>query len=125
MDFEKKIEEELKAYQKLGEKNPGIDTATLMINALQTRNANLVSPRGKKWAYLISVGLPPLGLIFALRYYFGTEDNARPAALVCVILTVIGLVGLWLFGNILFSGSGASLEQLQQITPNDLRQLTQ
>ena len=125
MDLEKKLEDALKRYQELGQKNSQVNAQTLMMNALQNRKANLVSPRAKKWAYLVSVGLPPFGLFCALRYFFGDEDDAKQAAFVCALLTVISVVGLWLFGKILFSGSGATFEQIQQINPNDLRQLTE
>ena len=125
MNLEKKLEDELKHYQELGQKNPEVDAQMLMMNALQNRKANLVSPRAKKWAYLLSIGLPPFGLFCALRYFFGDEDDAKQAALVCTLLTVIGIVGLWLFGKILFSGSGVTIEQLQQINPKDLRELAQ
>lgn len=125
MDFEKKLGDELKQYQELAKKNPEVDAQMLMMNALQNRKVNLVSTRGKKWAYLVSIGLPPLGLVCALRYYFGDEDDAKRAALVCVVLTAVGLVGLWLFGKILFSSSGTSLEQLKLIKPSDIRQLTE
>ena len=125
MNSEKKLEDELKRYQELGQKNPQVNAQILMMNALQNRKANLVSPRAKKWAYLVSIGLPPFGLFFALRYYFGDQDDARQVAFVCTLLTVISVVGIWLLGKILFSGSGATFEQLQQINPKDLRQLTE
>ncbi len=125
MNLEKKLEAELKHYRELGQKNPQVDAQMLMMNALQNRRSNLISPQSKKWAYLVSVGLPPFGLLFALRYYFGNEDDAKQVAFVCTLLTVISVVGIWLLGKVLFSGSGVSLDQIQQINPNDLRQLTQ
>ena len=125
MDQEKKLEKELQRYQELRKENPNLDVGTLMMNAIQNRKTNLVSPRGKKWAYLISIGLPPFGLLFALRYFFGPEDDAKQAAWVCVLLTVISILSLWLFGKLLFAGSGTSIDQLQQIKPSDIRELTQ
>ena len=125
MDREKKLEKELEKYQELAKQNPDVNVEMLMMNAIQNRKQNLVSPRGKKWAYLISIGLPPLGLLCALRYFLGSEDDAKRVAWICVLLTALGIASIWLFGKILLGSTGDTLNQLQQINPNDLRQLTQ
>ncbi len=125
MDQDKKLEEQIKEYQAVAKEHPNVDVGLLAMNALQNQNQNLVSSKGKRWAYLVSIALPPLGLLFAFRYFFGDEDDARQVAWICVILTAIGLVLIWVGTKALFSGSGASLEQIQQIKPSDAMQLLQ
>ncbi len=125
MDQEKKLEEEFRGYQELAEGNKSVDVASLMINAMQNQNVNMVSPRMKKWAYLVSFGLPPFGLIFAVKLYFSSEADAKHVANVCVVLTVLGLLPLWLFGKMIFSGGGFDAAQIQQINLQDIRQLYQ
>ena len=123
MNKDEKLAEQINTYAQLAQENKNIDAAVLMMNAVQNQNRNMVSARAKKWAYLISIGAPPFGLLFALKYYFSSEDDARTVAYICVILTVVSLLGLWLFGKLFFSGSGSSLEQIQQIKPEDLQGL--
>ena len=125
MDPDKRLESQINEYQALGKENPNVDVGMLMMNALQNQKQNLVSPKAKKWAYLISVGVPPFGLLFALRYYMGDEDDAKTVAWVCIILTIISVLMFWLGGKLLLSGSGTSMEQIQKIKPSDIMQLTQ
>jgi hypothetical protein len=124
MDQDKKIEEQIKTYADLGKENPNIDVASLMLNALQTPNKNLVNSKSKKWAYFISIGAPPFGLFFAIKYYFSNEDDAKQVANMCIILTTLALFGLWFSYKTLLSGSGVSPQQLQQIKPQDVIDLT-
>ncbi len=125
MDPDKKLEEKFSAYQALAKEDKNIDLSSLMLSAIKDQNKNLVSSKQKKWAYLVSVGLPPFGLLFALKFYFGEEEDAKSVANVCVILTVVSVLFLYFMGKTLLSGSGASLEQIQQIKPQDIKQLYQ
>jgi len=127
MNEDKNLETEISQYQALAKENKNIDVAALMLNALKkdTENPNRVPTKWKRWAYFISIGLPPFGLLFAAKYYFDDKDDARHVANVCVILTVVGVLSLWLMGKVLLSSSGTSLDQIQQIKPADIMQLTQ
>ncbi len=125
MSKEKKLAEEFARYQELAKNNKNIDVAALMMNAIESQKANQTSTRQKRWAYLISVGLPPFGLIFAAKFYFSGKDDGKSAALVCVILTVISLIIAFLIGLFMFSSSGTSIQQLQQVNVDDLKQLLQ
>ncbi len=125
MDSDKRLEEQIKEYQAVGKENPNVNMGLLMMNALQNQQQNLVSAKAKKWAYLISIGLPPLGLVFALKYFFDDKDDARQVAMICVLLTVISILLFWLTTKLLLSGSGASIQQIEQIKPSDIMQLTQ
>ena len=125
MDQDDKLEQQVNEYAQIAKENPNVNASMLMMNALQNQDKNLVSSKGKKWAYLISVGIPFAGFLCALAYYMKDEDDAKQVALTCAILTVICLVMTWAFGKLVFSGSGASLDQIQQIKPSDIMQLTQ
>ncbi len=122
---DQKLEEIVSEYADLA-KDKNIDTASLLINALQQQDQNKLSAKSKRWAYLISLGFPPVGFIFALYYYFGKEEtDAKTAAYWCIALTVVSLVLLIVFFNAVLSTSGTSIEQIQQIKPADIYELTQ
>lgn len=112
-----KLERQVNEYAKLAEENPNIDAASLIINALNQKE-NVVSSKLKKWAYLISIGLPPFGLLFALKFYlFSEEDDAARVGNICIILTIISVAFIWITMKMIFSSSGTSMDQIQQITP--------
>lgn len=125
MPNDKDLEQTVQTYQSLAKNNPNIDVGSLMLNALQTGNQNRISAKTKKWAYLISVAVPPFGLLFALKFYFGEEEDAKATALSCVILTILSLAAFWAIGKLFFSSTGVSVNQIQQIKPQDIMQLTQ
>lgn len=94
---EKAAEQKLKEYDEAIKNSVGADKAALAIAALETAQyAAQVSPKARRWAYLVSIGLPPFGLIFALRYFFSAKQNAKSVAIVCVVLTAIGGLLVWL-----------------------------
>lgn len=122
---DEKLEEIVTEYAALAKEDKNIDASALLINALEQQNQNKLSPSIKRWAYLISIGLPPLGLLFAFWFYFSGKDDGKSAGIACLILTVIsGIISILLIKAI-FSGSGTSPEQIQQINPADIYQLTQ
>ncbi len=121
---DQKLDEIVTEYADLA-KDKNIDVATLMMNALQQEDANKLSAKSKRWAYLISLGLPPFGLGFALWFYFSDKSDGKSTAIICVILTAVSIIGSIIFFNLVFSGSGASVEQIQQIKPADIYELTQ
>ena len=122
---EDKLAEQLETYRKLGEQDKNVDVAGLMMRALQKQETNRLSPRQKRWAYLISIGLPPFGLIFALKFFFSDKDDGRQTATICAVLTFVSLFLTWLLGKALLSGSNVNLQELQQISPQDIRELYQ
>lgn len=125
MDSDKNLEEQLKMYQDVAKEHKDVDIAGLMLAALEKQDANKVSPKAKRWAYLISIGAPPFGLFFAFKYYFSSESDAKSVANACVMLTIVAVVGFLLFVKILFSSSGVSTQQIEQIKPKDIYQLSQ
>lgn len=122
MNEDKKIEERFSEFQALGKEDKNVDVAKLMLYSLNQKG-NVVSPKKKRWAYIISLALPPIGLLLALKYYFDDEDDARHVANMCVIITILSLLLAWISIKMLFSGTGTSLNQIQQINPKDLQDL--
>ncbi len=119
-----KLEQEIGEYSKLA-KDKNVDVAALMLSALQNDQRNVIKPSTKRWAYLISLGIPPLGLLFALYFYFGDSDDGKQAAVVCAVLTVISIIAAIILTKVILSGSGTSLEQIQQIKPQDIYESVQ
>lgn len=125
MSSEKEVQRKIDQYQELGEKNKNIDVAALMINALEQAQRDEIETKKKHRAYLVSVGLPPFGLLYAIRYYFSDKDDGKKVALICAILTVCSLLVAWGIGALMFSGSGADTAQLQSVSTSDLKALFQ
>ncbi len=120
---EDKLQKELEVYKELASKDKKIDVASLMINALQTQETNMLSVKEKRWAYLISLALPPFGLIFAAKFYYSGKDDGHTAAWICVALTGVSVLLFFVLGSAMLSSSGTSLDQIQQIRPSDIEQL--
>lgn len=120
---DEKLESLVNEYADLA-KNDKIDTTALLMNALEQEDQNKISTKTKRWAYLISIGVPPVGLAFALYFYFSDKSDGKSTAIACVILTAVsGLITIIIFKSIL-SGSGVSTQQLEQIKPQDVYDLT-
>lgn len=120
---DEKLEQIVTEYAALA-KDENIDTSALLINALEQQEQNRLSSSTKRWAYLISIGVPPLGLIFAAWFYFGDKDDGQTAAIACLILTIFSSIVTFVIIKSIFSGAGVSSEQLQQIKPADIYELT-
>jgi uncharacterized Tic20 family protein len=125
MAEEQKLEQQFAEYQKIAEEHKDVDVASLMLRALQNENQNVVSAKSRRWAYLISIGVPPLGLLFALNYYFSDKDDGKQVAYWCIGLTVLSIVIFLLFAQGLFSSAGVTPAQIEQIKPADVQQLLQ
>jgi len=119
-DLAKKVEE----YQKLGKENPNVDVSLLMMNALAQEDAGKTKPKSYRWPYLVSIGLPPFGLIYVVIYYLSDDERDKTAAKFCLLLTVLSLIIFVVSFKALLSGSGTSVEQIQQIKPSDVMELT-
>ena len=120
-DLAKKLE----TYQELAKENPGVDVNLLMMNALETSNKQAAEHKSHRWGYLISIGLPPLGLFLAVKYWMDGDDDSKQAAKICVLLTVVGIIMLFVFGKALFSTAGVTPQQIEQIKPSDIQQAIQ
>ena len=107
----------------MAELKKDVNVAALMINAIKNQEQNLVSSKQKKWAYLISIALPPFGLLFALKFYFGGEEDSRHVGNICVLVTAVSIIYFWILAKMIFSGAGVDVQQIQQINPRDIQQL--
>ncbi len=120
-DLNKKIED----YSALAKENPNIDVGLLMSTALTNEDKALSEKKSYRWPYLIALGLPPFGLLFAIKYYLSGDDQDKSAANICVALTVVSILMFYGFTRILFTSSSTSVEQIQQIKPSDINQILQ
>lgn len=120
------LQKQIETYKELAQTNKNIDVASLMINALQQHQENTLTMKEKTRAYLVSFAVPPFGLIYAVKFFwFSDKSDAKKSAGVCVLLTVISIVMMSLTLKAMLSSSGASLQQIEQIKPQDIYQLSQ
>ncbi len=124
-EAEKEAAVRLKDFAESVRLSPGADKAALALAALdEAQSGDRVSPRTKKWAYLVSVGLPPLGLFYAAWAFFSKKKDGKKVARNCVILTAGGLLLAWvslaLFKSVIPS---STMNQLQTMSPSDLKDL--
>ena len=122
---EEKLAKQFEEFHKLAQADKKIDVAGLMINSLQSHEKNSLPDKSKRWAYLISIGLPPFGLIFAAKFYYSGKDDGEETALICVFLTVLSIFLFLLLGKVLLSSAGTSVNQIYNIKPSDIQQLIQ
>ena len=119
MDDEKKVAERIAQYQELGKADKKVDVGALAIFELQAAQMEeRVSAKKRRWAYLISASLPPVGLLFAAYYYFSGKSDGKKTALVCVIITVLTVAVGWLLVRQL--ASSVDTTQMDQIRNIDL-----
>jgi hypothetical protein len=126
-DAEKEAEERLKDFTELAKTNEGADKAVLAMVALDAaQNEERISAKKRRWAYILSFGLPPLGLAFAAWYYYSGKLGGKKVALICLILTVIGGFLAWLSIEAFFASvPPGTLEQIQTLSPDELKSLVQ
>src|SRR4051812_2880644 len=125
MNPSSQLEKKVAGYVEVAKENKNVDVAALMLNALQTEDQNMLSSKSKHWAYLISLGAPPLGLLFAAWYYFSDKSDGKKAAWTCIALTVMSLALFFFTARLFFSSAGVSVSQIQQIKPSDIQQVNQ
>jgi len=123
MDSEKEAAKKIEIYGRLAKEDKNVDATALMLNALEQAQQSEIDAKKKRWAYLVSVGLPPLGLIYAVKYGFGGKPDGKKTAWICVILTAVSLLASWLIAKLFLSSAGPELDQLKAIDPNDLKDL--
>ncbi len=118
-----KIEDKIKMYADLAAKDKSIDVASLMLAEIENHEANMIPMKQKRWAYLISLAVPPLGLLYAGKFYLDNKDDSKETAIMCVILTIASLLIFWIMVRSLLGGT--SVQQIEQINPQDVQQLLQ
>lgn len=123
-DTEEKMSKKIQDYRDLAKQDKNIDVAALALNALQA-DLQPESVKSARWAYVISLGLPPLGLLVAVKYFLDGTDRAKSIAWTCVVLTFVSITLTILTFNFMLSGSNVSVDQIKQINPQDLQELLQ
>lgn len=124
MDKEKEISERIGKYQELRSGDKSVDIASLAVNELKN-SGNLVSAKARKWSYAGSLLFPPLGVFIALYFFLSDEQDSNTVAWICLVLTAVIILLLWLSFSLLLSGTGVSVDQIQEINPEELKQLLQ
>jgi uncharacterized membrane protein len=125
MNDEKKIEERIAQYQELAKENKKVDVGALAIFELQAKQMEeQVNTKKRRWAYLISASLPPVGLLFAAYYYASGKSDGKKTALICVIITIVTIVISWLLiRQIMSTFDTAGVTQIQDIDLNAYKEL--
>lgn len=122
-DKEDEIISEIKKISELAKQNKNVDAGALVESLLSQKSSQNLSGGEIAKAYLVSLLIPLFGIYYAVRFWFRPESNAKKTAIVCLVLTVIssGLF-LWIANAIL---SSALLQSIQNINPEQIRELTQ
>lgn len=121
---DKELEQKVKEYADLKKENPDIDVNTLMLSALEAEHKKFENRKSYKWSYIISVSLPPVGIIYAIKYLLSSEEQDKNAAYICLALTVVSIIFVVFLSYIFTSSTGVDVRQIQQITPADIHELT-
>ncbi|HEX3095585.1 MAG TPA: hypothetical protein VHQ20_00515 [Patescibacteria group bacterium] len=121
---DEKLESLVNEYAELA-KDKNIDAAALLGNALLQDQENKTSTKVKRWAYLISISVPPSGILIGLYFYFSDKSDGKQTAYVCIGVTLFSLLLSYFIFKAVISGSGASVQQIEQIKPSDIYQLSQ
>ncbi len=119
---DEELAKKIETYQELAKENPNVDVNLLMMNALETSNKETSQVKSHRFGYLVSIGLPPVGLILAAKYWMDGGEEEKQAAKICVLLTIVSIVVFFIFAKTLFSSSGVSTDQLKQLKPSEIRQ---
>ena len=122
---EKDLEKKLEMYKAMAAADPNVDISKLMLAALEQEQLNTLPAKKKITAYLVSLALPPFGLIYAIKFYFSGTSDGKRAALYCALLTILTIFLSTLFFKAVLSAGNTSVQQLQQINPNDVQSLFQ
>lgn len=122
---ERLVEARMREYADGAKTNAGTDKATLAIAAIESiQSESRVSPKKKKWLYLLSLVFPPVGFVFAAWYFFSKKIDGKQVALACAIITIASVILAWLAFMMVFASiPQETLRQMQTIGPNDLKEI--
>lgn len=119
------LQKKLDMYKAMAAADPNIDVSKLMADALEADQENNLTSKEKIRAYMISLILPPFGLIYAIKFYFSGKSDGKKAALFCALLTIFTIFISTVLLNAILSAGNTNVQQLQQINPNQIQGLFQ
>lgn len=122
-DREEKLAKQIEEIQKLAAQNKEVDAAALALNLLQNERSSSLPVAQKRRAYLVSLLLPPFGAYYVFKFWLRAENDARRVAWICLAITAVSFLILYAMGSALLSNP--QIEQIQQINPQDIYELTQ
>ena len=121
---EDKLNKQIEMYRELAKHDKDIDVGKLMLTALnESAPENAVPARQKRLAYFVSIGFPPFGLLFALRFAFSSYDDGLKTAMYCTVLTAASVITFALIFKSVLSSSGLDSQQLQQVDLQQIQEL--
>lgn len=121
---EQELADQIKNLQAIKKQNKEVDVSSLALSALQNYQVSMLTPKEKRIAYLVSLGLPPAGLFYAAKFFFSDKSDGKTAAYMCLVLTLVSVIAFFAFSGALFSGSGLTPAQIKQ-APADWQSLVQ
>ncbi len=94
---EREVRKKMEFYQEAAAKSQSVDKAVLAMAALdEAAAAERVAAKKRRWAYLIALALPPIGVIVAFFYYFSKKSDGKRVGWITLILSIAGFALLWL-----------------------------
>jgi hypothetical protein len=111
---EEELANQIRQYSELKKQNKDIDVASLALAALNSHETNMLSGKDKRWGYLVSLAVPPFGLIYAVKFYTSGKSDGKTAAYVCLGLTAASIILFFVISSTMFSGSGLTVDQVKQ-----------
>ncbi|MBX4204670.1 MAG: hypothetical protein KW788_00600 [Candidatus Doudnabacteria bacterium] len=121
---EDELAKQIKQYKDLHSANKEIDVASLAMAALSGANDQMLTSKEKRWGYMVSLAVPPFGLLYAVKFFTSGKSDGKTAAYVCLGLTVASIALLLLTTNLMFSSTGLTVDQLKQ-APGQYQELVQ
>lgn len=121
------LENKLASIQQIAQTDEHIDATALMISALEQEHADQTETKNRRWAYLASLGLPPIGYGIAIYYrFFSGKKDAIRMAWWCIGLTTFSIIiSIFTLRVILNAATQATGQQVNvqtlEQTPAELR----
>jgi hypothetical protein len=124
---EQLVEARLQEYTEAAKGNANVDKAALAIAALESvQLESHVTIKRKKLLYLLSLILPPIGLVFGVWYFFSKKIDGKQVGVICAALTFLSLLLTWFTLTMLSSSiPSGTFKQIQTLNPDELNSLLQ
>jgi uncharacterized membrane-anchored protein len=122
---EQEVRKKLELYQETISTSQSADKAALAMAAMEeTMQAERVATKKRRWAYLIALAVPPIGIVIAFYYYFSKKADGKRVAWITLILSIAGFVLLWLSMEMFKAAIPATLQtQLNDMDVKELQDL--